>query len=65
MSEVLKMLTDLAVMGEHLQIGVLQHHYKNYDVFESKALSESFESFHMKDLESSDYRSAYHQFQGK
>jgi hypothetical protein len=63
MAEVLKLLADLSQMGVYLKVQVLNHHFDSYDVFSSKELKESFNSFHMKELESSDYRSAYHQFQ--
>lgn len=62
MSEVLKLLVDLAQLGSQLHIQVLEHHFASYDPATSKALREAYMSFHMNELESSDYRSAYHQF---
>ena len=62
MGEFLKIWIDLGQMSKQLPIGILQHHYASYDPSEMQCLQESIAHFHMKDLEASDYRSAYHQF---
>lgn len=62
MGDFLKIWIDLGQMSKQLPIGILQHHFANYDPTEMKCLEESIAHFHMKDLEASDYRSAYHQF---
>ena len=62
MGEFLKIWIDLNQMGKALPIGILQHHFASFDPSEVKCLQESIAHFHMKDLEASDYRSAYHQF---
>ncbi|KAJ3262020.1 hypothetical protein HK103_003863 [Boothiomyces macroporosus] len=49
-------------MSKQLPIGILKHHFNDYDPAQSKSLKDSIIHFHMSDLESSDYRSAYHQF---
>ncbi|KAJ3272983.1 Pre-mRNA-processing factor 17 [Terramyces sp. JEL0728] len=62
MAEFLRLLWDLSNMSKHLPIGILKHHFNNYDPAQSKSLKDSIVHFHMSELESSDYRSAYHQF---
>ncbi|KAJ3304526.1 pre-mRNA-processing factor 17 [Kappamyces sp. JEL0829] len=49
-------------MSTTLPIGILQHHFASFDPSEAKCLAESIAHFHLRDLEASDYRSAYHQF---
>ncbi|KAJ3315694.1 hypothetical protein HDV04_002108 [Boothiomyces sp. JEL0838] len=62
MAEFLRLLGDLSNMSKQLPIGILKHHFNDYDPAQSKSLKDSIIHFHMSDLESSDYRSAYHQF---
>ena len=62
MGDFLKIWIELGQMSKQLPIGILQHHFANYDPSEMICLQESIAHFHMKDLEASDYRSAYHQF---
>lgn len=62
MSEVLRLVKDLEVMSNHLNIGILKHHYNSYSPATSRPLRESINHFYMKELEASDYRSAYHLF---
>lgn len=49
-------------MSKHLPIGILQHYFTNYDPATSKCLRDTSLHFHMRELEATDYRSAYHQF---
>jgi hypothetical protein len=49
-------------MSKILPIGILQHYFLNHDPANTKSLKETINHFHMKDLEATDYRSAYHQF---
>ncbi|KAI8897875.1 WD40-repeat-containing domain protein [Globomyces pollinis-pini] len=62
MGEFLNILLDLSCMAEHLPAGILVHGFSRYKPSESKSLKESINHFHMRELEASDYRSAYHQF---
>eukprot|EP00842_Homolaphlyctis_polyrhiza_P004484 jgi/Hompol1/5036/HPOL_004113-RA len=62
MSECLKLLYDLSQMAEPLNINILRHFFEQYDPSTSRPLRETILHFHMRELESSDYRSAYHQF---
>lgn len=62
MGDFLKVWIDLGRMSKQLPIGILQHHFANYKPSDLICLEESIQHFHMKDLEASDYRSAYHQF---
>lgn len=61
MGEFLKLWVDLDNMSKVLPIGILQHHFASFDPSQSKCLEESMAHFHIRDLEASDYRSAYHQ----
>ncbi|KAH9246528.1 hypothetical protein BASA81_015943 [Batrachochytrium salamandrivorans] len=56
------MLYDLSKMAEPLNINILKHFFVHFDPSTSKGLHETIQHFHMRELESSDYRSAYHQF---
>ncbi|KAH6596616.1 hypothetical protein BASA50_004947 [Batrachochytrium salamandrivorans] len=56
------MLYDLSQMAEPLNINILKHFFVHFDPSTSKGLHETIQHFHMRELESSDYRSAYHQF---
>jgi hypothetical protein len=49
-------------MANVLQITQLNHYYKKATPSNSKALQETMLHFQMRELEASDYRSAYHQF---
>ncbi|KAJ8324569.1 hypothetical protein O5D80_006814 [Batrachochytrium dendrobatidis] len=62
MSECLKLLYDLSQMSEPLNISILKHFFTQFNPSSSKSLHETIRFFNMKELESSDYRSAYHQF---
>ncbi|KAL2913300.1 hypothetical protein HK105_207178 [Polyrhizophydium stewartii] len=62
MSECLKLLYDLSQMAEPLNVNLLRHFFAQYDPSTSRPLRETILHFHMRELESSDYRSAYHQF---
>ncbi|KAI8904358.1 WD40-repeat-containing domain protein [Gorgonomyces haynaldii] len=62
MAELLKLLGDLKQMSTHLNVGSLKHYFNSFDPAQSKPLRESLNHFHMKELEASDFRSAYHQF---
>jgi hypothetical protein len=62
MGDFLKIWSDLQVMSKILPIGVLQHYFQDHDPFNSKSLRETMNHFQMRDLEATDYRSAYHQF---
>ena len=46
-------------MGTHLKIPFLQHYFSNYDPCKDRNLAASTTAFHLRDFESSDYRSAY------
>ncbi|KAI8816427.1 WD40-repeat-containing domain protein [Fimicolochytrium jonesii] len=58
--ECLKQYHDLALLSERLQVPFLTHFYARFDPAKSKALASSIANFHLRDLESADYRSAYH-----
>lgn len=49
-------------MSRSLRIGILQHHFNDSILSSLTCLEESIAHFHMRELEVSDYRSAYHQF---
>jgi hypothetical protein len=49
-------------MSNKLPIGQLTHYFNKNNPTKSKALQETMINFHMRELEASDYRSAYHQF---
>ncbi|KAJ3292561.1 hypothetical protein HK104_005194 [Borealophlyctis nickersoniae] len=59
--ECLKMFHELSIMSSRLDIPFLKHFFKTFDPAHSKSLSSSITHFHLRDLESADYRSAYHQ----
>ncbi|KAJ3023996.1 hypothetical protein HKX48_008610 [Thoreauomyces humboldtii] len=58
--ECLKLYHDLALIAERLPVPFLTHFFARFDPAKSKALASSTANFHLRDLESADYRSAYH-----
>ncbi|KAJ3146852.1 hypothetical protein HDU86_008348 [Geranomyces michiganensis] len=58
--ECLKLYHDLAILSERLPAPFLTHFFARFDPAKSKALASSTANFHLRDLESADYRSAYH-----
>ncbi|KAI8587990.1 WD40-repeat-containing domain protein [Geranomyces variabilis] len=58
--ECLKLYHDLAILSEKLPAPFLAHFFARFDPAKSKALASSTANFHLRDLESADYRSAYH-----
>ncbi|KAI9203365.1 uncharacterized protein BJ171DRAFT_562286 [Polychytrium aggregatum] len=57
----LKTLEDLMVLGHKLKVPFLQHLFRSFDPLSSSSLDTAIQYFHLRDLESADYRSAYHQ----
>jgi hypothetical protein len=62
MAEFLKIWLDLTVMSKYLPLPILKHYFTIYDLNDFRAYRESLKYFNMPELESSEYRSAYHQF---
>ncbi|KAI8920126.1 WD40-repeat-containing domain protein [Powellomyces hirtus] len=58
--ECLKLYHDLSTIAERLPVPFLTHFFARFDPAKSKALASSIANFHLRDLESADYRSAYH-----
>lgn len=48
-------------MSDSLNVGTLRHFFKHFDTSSSRALHQTITHFHIKELESADYRSAYGQ----
>ncbi|KAI8621619.1 hypothetical protein BC830DRAFT_1093484 [Chytriomyces sp. MP71] len=60
--ESLKTLFELQQMADQLDIPILQHYFRTFKPSEDKNLKAAIKNFHARgDLESADYRSAYHQ----
>ncbi|KAJ3106821.1 hypothetical protein HDU97_005533 [Phlyctochytrium planicorne] len=60
--ECLKLLHELGVMSQRLDIPFLQHFFKTFDPDTDKNLASTISHFHLREnLETTDYRSAYHQ----
>ncbi len=48
-------------MADDLNVTSLKHFFKYFDTSNSRPLAQTITHFHLKDLESADYRSAYGQ----
>ncbi|KAJ3033867.1 hypothetical protein HK097_004700, partial [Rhizophlyctis rosea] len=60
MTECLKLFHDLLQISTTLPIPFLSHFFRTFNPHQSKHLASSIIHFHLRDLESADYRSAYH-----
>ncbi|KAI9092894.1 WD40-repeat-containing domain protein [Phlyctochytrium arcticum] len=58
--ECLKLYHDLALLSSRIPVPFLAHFFARFDPSKSKSLASSVQHFHLRDLESADYRSAYH-----
>ncbi|TPX68558.1 hypothetical protein SpCBS45565_g03102 [Spizellomyces sp. 'palustris'] len=58
--ECLKLYHDLSLFSTRIPVPFLTHFFSHFDPQKSKALASSIANFHLRDLESADYRSAYH-----
>lgn len=58
--ECLKLYHDLSILSTRIPVPFLTHFFARFDPAKSKALASSIAHFHLRDLESADYRSAYH-----
>lgn len=59
--ECLKILHELSLIAQRMETPSLKHFFKTFDPATNKNLALAITQFHLGDLESSDYRSAYHQ----
>ncbi|KAJ3213399.1 hypothetical protein HDU67_002931 [Dinochytrium kinnereticum] len=60
--ETLKHLNELSLMSQRLDMPFLQHFFKTFDPETDKNIASTLSHFHLREnLETTDYRSAYHQ----